>query len=139
MSERPIILPRFLVNKLLHQAQILRDYEVCGLIGAVSDVPQSVYPISNVAPDPRRHFLMDPREQIQAMKTMRRRGETLFSIYHSHPSAPALPSREDLEQVAYPEALTLIISLKTKGVLELRAFRLDGNRPEEIAVEMDER
>ncbi len=139
MSESPIILPRTLVNKLLHQAQILEDYEVCGLIGAGHDVPRSVYPVTNVAPDPRRHFLMDPKEQIQAMKAMRKRGETLFSIYHSHPTAPALPSREDMEQVAYPEALTLIISLKTKGVLELRAFRLEGNRPEEIPVEMEER
>jgi len=138
MPESPIILPRSLVNRLLHEAQTLEDHEVCGLIGAVEGSPQNAYPITNVASQPRSHFLMDPRDQIRAMKTMRQRGETLFAIYHSHPCAPALPSREDLEQVSYPEALTLIISLKTKGVLEIRAFRLDGHQPEEVPLEMEE-
>lgn len=132
-----LILPRPLVNQLLHQAQTLEDHEVCGLIGAADGKPRSIYPATNIAPDPRRHFHMDPRDQIAAMKTMRQIGETLVAVYHSHPSAPAIPSREDLEQATYPDALTLIISLETKGVLELRAFRL-GQSSEEVPLEMEE-
>ncbi|BCX88782.1 [CysO sulfur-carrier protein]-S-L-cysteine hydrolase [Methylomarinovum tepidoasis] len=133
-----IVLPRSLVTRLLHQAQSRPDYEVCGLIGARDGKPVSVYPVANVATDPERHFEMDPAGQIQAMKTMRQRGETLFAIYHSHPHAPPFPSREDIQSVSYPEALSLIISLNTKGVLEIRGFRLEGRRPEEVELVMEE-
>ena len=133
-----IVLPRSLVTRLLHQAQSRPDYEVCGLIGARNGKPVSVYPVANVAPDPARHFEMDPKGQIQAMKAMRERGETLLAIYHSHPSAPPFPSAEDLEAVSYPEALSLIISLNTKGVLEIRGFHLDGRQPEEVELVMEE-
>ena len=72
--------------------------------------------------------------QIEAMRQMREQGETLFAIYHSHPHAPAEPSHLDIEQANYPEALYLIISLNTKGVLELRAFTLQHG--EATAVEL---
>jgi proteasome lid subunit RPN8/RPN11 len=67
---------------------------------------------------------------------MRERGEELFGIYHSHPKTPPLPSKSDLAQAAYPEALYLIISLNTKGVLEMRGFRLQGNRYEEVELQL---
>ncbi|HEY9148296.1 MAG TPA: M67 family metallopeptidase, partial [Gammaproteobacteria bacterium] len=69
-------------------------------------------------------FAMDPQQQIDAMRHMREGGEELFAIYHSHPHAPPEPSRRDLQEAAYPEALYLIISLDTKGVLQMRGFRL---------------
>ena len=67
---------------------------------------------------------MDPRDQIDALREMRERGESLFAIYHSHPDSPPAPSETDLKQAGYPEALYLIISLDTKGVLEMRGWRL---------------
>ena len=72
------------------------------------------------------------------MKTMRENGETLFAIYHSHPSAPPEPSIHDLEGLGYPDALYLIISLNIKGVLEMRAWqRADGEMAERVLTVMD--
>ncbi|GAB6068775.1 hypothetical protein JCM13664_20960 [Methylothermus subterraneus] len=133
-----VVLPRALVIALLHQAQSRPECEVCGLIGARGGVPVSLYPVANVAAEPKRHFHLDPQGQIEAMRTMRERGETLFAVYHSHPSAPPFPSDEDIEAVAYPEALTLIVSLSTKGTLQMRGFRLDGRIPEEVVLEVEE-
>lgn len=133
-----ITLPRTLVISLLHQVQSCPEFEVCGLIGARDGVPASLYPVDNVATDRKRHFHLDPKGQIEAMRTMREHGETLFAIYHSHPSAPPFPSDEDLEALAYPEALTLIISLNTRGTLEMRGFRLDGRTPEEVVLAVDD-
>lgn len=123
---KPIIrLPRKLTNQLLHLAQISPEQEVCGLIGAHADGhPTSCYPIDNSAATPQNRFLLNPAQQIEAMRLMRNRRESLFAIYHSHPQAPALPSNVDVEQAAYPEALHLIISLDTQGVLELRGFQI---------------
>jgi [CysO sulfur-carrier protein]-S-L-cysteine hydrolase len=134
---KAIAFPRTLVNRLLHHAQGSPHAEICGLIGSRRGTPTSCYPVSNIAGQPSTRFRMDPEEQIRALRTMREHHEELFAIYHSHPSAPAAPSAADLEQAGYPDALQIIISLNTKGVLEMRGFFFDGNaRPEEISLQI---
>ena len=125
MNDTEVCLPRKLTNQLLHLAQISPEAEVCGLVGANADgVPASCYPVSNQAETPKMRFLLEPTQQIAAMKTMRDKNESLFAIYHSHPDTPAEPSSTDIEQASYPDAVHLIISLNTKGVLEMRAFKI---------------
>lgn len=118
-----VIFPRALVNHLLHQAQVSPDAEICGLIGALHGKPATCYPVSNIARQSAMRFRMNPGEQIDAMRKIRQNHEDLFAIYHSHPTTAAEPSVTDLEQAGYPEALQIIISLNTKGVLEMRGFR----------------
>jgi len=135
MHSREIRIPRPLVNQLLHYAQTSPDLEICGLIGAKNGIPNNSYPIKNAAITPDCRFQMEPQEQIEAMRQMRERGEELFAIFHSHPAAPAEPSTADLEQAAYPDALYIIISLSTKGVLEMRGFRINrAHQIEEITL-----
>jgi len=59
-----------------------------------------------------------------------------FAIYHSHPHAPATPSTTDIELANYPDALHLIISLNTKGVLEIRGFTIIDQSVEEVLLSM---
>lgn len=121
-------LTREIVNRLLAQAQQASETEVCGLIGRSEAGTYSLYPVANVAADQAHLFAMDPKGQIDAMRQMRECGESLFAIYHSHPHASAEPSFRDRQEAAYPDALYLIISLNTRGVLELRGFHLnDGD------------
>ena len=124
MLRKEIILPRKLVNELLHNAQLSQELEVCGFVGKGASDKYTCYPISNIAETPSNSFLMAPEEQIKAMKNMREKNEEMFAIYHSHPTAPATPSATDIEQAAYPDTCYLIISLGTKGVLEMRCFKL---------------
>lgn len=131
-----IALSRTVVNQLLHHAQTAPEDEVCGLIGAAAGAAMRVYPVANVASDSHRLFAMDPKGQIDAMRAMREAGETLFAIYHSHPHSPAAPSATDLQQAAYPEALYLIISLDTKGVLEMRGYRLCEGGVADVELEL---
>lgn len=139
MSNLEISLPRKLTNQLLHLAQLSPEAEVCGLIGADSNgMPVSCYPISNSAETPKNRFLLEAGQQIAAMKQMRDKGQSLFAIYHSHPDTPAVPSATDIEQASYPEALHLIISLNTKGVLELRGFKITGQTVTEAVLNLIE-
>ena len=131
-----ILLPRPLVNDLLQHAQDSAHVEVCGLISARRGHALHSYRITNIAADRNSRYQMDPAQQIAAMKTMRERDETLFAIYHSHPGSPAVPSRTDIAEAGYPEALYLIISLSTKGVLEMRGFYLNGNAVTEVELEI---
>jgi len=132
-----VSLPITLVNKILTHAQHSPESEVCGLIAARDGAPSAVYPIANVADLPDRLFRMDPAAQIEAMRRMRAGGEELFAIYHSHPHAPARPSSRDLEEAAYPQALYLIVSLDTRGVLEMQGFRLHDGEVEKVDLEVN--
>ncbi len=119
-----IAIPRKIVQNLLHHAQLTPEHEVCGLISSQNNIPQRSYPIKNTADKPECFFTLDAQQQIQAMANMRDNNEQLFAIYHSHPTAPAIPSSTDIEQANYPDALYIIISLNTKGVLELRGYKI---------------
>ncbi|MCW8918385.1 MAG: M67 family metallopeptidase [Gammaproteobacteria bacterium] len=132
----PLTLPRTLVTRILAHAQQSPEDEVCGLIGARDGVPEAVYPIANVAELPQSLFVMEPAAQIEALRRMRLSGEELFGIYHSHPHAPAEPSRRDLAEAAYPQALYLIVSLNTTGVLEMQGFRLHDGEVERVDLEV---
>lgn len=127
-----VTLPRPLINQLLAHAQHTPEEEVCGLVSRAAADTFRVYPVANVAAEADHLFAMDPQQQIDAMRRMREGGEELFAIYHSHPHAPAEPSRRDLQEAAYPEALYLIISLDTKGVLEMRGFRLSQGEVDRV-------
>jgi len=129
-----IKLPRPIVNQLLHLAQSSPEEEVCGLISADHNGLKRCYPVKNVATDKQRFFELDPKGQIDAMRRMRENGEELVAIYHSHPHAPAIPSIADMQQHEYPGVLYLIISLNTKGVLEMRGFYLRDRQVEEIGI-----
>ncbi|MEN8261614.1 MAG: M67 family metallopeptidase [Pseudomonadota bacterium] len=128
MPKEIIKLPRTLTNQMLHLAQIASEFEVCGLIGSRGGIPTTCYPVKNIADRPAVRYDLDVRGHIETMRRMRERNEELFAIYHSHPRSPAEPSAIDLESANYPDALYLIISLDTKGVLEMRGFRLSKNR-----------
>jgi Predicted metal-dependent protease of the PAD1/JAB1 superfamily len=130
-----IHIERTVINQILSHALQAPEQEVCGLIGTRAGSAR-VYPVKNVAGERDHLFAMDPQQQIEAMRRMRESGEALFAIYHSHPHAPATPSALDLAQAAYPEALYLIVSLNTKGVLEMQGYRLHGQRVEPVELEM---
>ena len=129
-----ITIPRPIVNQLLHLAQQSPDEEVCGLISRNAQGFKTCYSVANIARDKKRFFELDPKSQIDAMRAMRERGEELAAIYHSHPDAPPLPSITDVQQHEYPGVLYLIISLNTKGVLEMRGFQIHDREIREVAI-----
>ncbi|MDD5034997.1 MAG: M67 family metallopeptidase, partial [Methylococcaceae bacterium] len=86
------------------------------------------YPVANASANPQIRFQLDAAGQIESLRQMRERGEQWFAIFHSHPAAPAEPSAQDLADAAYPDALYLVISLNTQGVLEMRGFRIGADR-----------
>lgn len=131
MTQKTVQIPRTLVNQLLHQAQLSPAKEVCGLVGRKDD-NCICYPIENVATDASVLFALNASEQLAAFKDMKEKGEDLFAIYHSHPNSPAIPSRIDIDEANYMDALYLIISLNTKGVLEMRGFYLNDGQTEEV-------
>ena len=127
-------LPRTLAIQILQNAQSTPDREVCGLVAANGEAVLRVIRIRNAASAPGTFFEMDERELIDAMKAMRERGESLFAIYHSHPQTAPVPSPTDIQRTGYPDALHLIVSMETKGVLQMRGWRLKDDACEPVDV-----
>lgn len=119
-------LPRELYNEIISHALEGWPSEICGLV-AGTPTPVRTYRIANIAETPRTRYLMEPREQFEAMMDIEERGWELYGIYHSHPSSQAYPSETDRSLAFYPDAVYLICSLQNKQRPELRAFLLlDG-------------
>lgn len=68
-------------------------------------------------------YRIDPREQLRAFRDMDDRGEELFAIYHSHPASQPYPSPTDRAEAHYPEAVYILVSLRTDDP-EVRAYRI---------------
>lgn len=124
-------LPRTLVNELLHQAQLSPNQQISGLIGRHGKRCMC-YPVDSVKTDASVLFALSASERLAVLKEMQERNQELFAIYQSHPDAPALPSVIDEDMADYPQVLYLIISLNTRGVLEMRGFRKREQDIEEV-------
>ncbi len=131
-------LPRPLVNKILAHAQQNDSMEVCGLIGNSSAGEKNYYAIDNVSENPGCRFLMDAPQQINAMKKMRDKQQQLFAIVHSHPTTSAEPSQLDIQENSYKDVFYIIISLNTKGVLEMRAYTQTGDTMQEVELILED-
>ena len=80
----------------------------------------------NAHPTPVSRYVIDPREVFAAFRDMDARGEELVAIYHSHPVSQPYPSPTDRAEARYPEAIYVLVSLRT-GQAELHAYRIaDG-------------
>jgi len=117
-----ISIPRTLANRLLTLAQLAPEAEICGLISIQPNNQYRVYPVDNIATDKACVFEMDPAQQISAFKTIRENQQELFAVFHSHPHSAAIPSNKDIDDAAYESVLNIIISLSTRGVLDMRGY-----------------
>ncbi len=119
-----IALPRRLVNRLLAEAQHAPDGRTLGVVGAVAGIPTHC------------HTLAAGADPAAAERTLRAAGETLFAVYETHPQMPAGPDVAELARWDRPDLLYLPLCLDTRGVLEIRGFRLHAGRVCEVPLEL---
>lgn len=122
-------------DKILKHAESCLPEEACGLIGGnVEDgykVVKKVYILENIDHS-NEHFSMNPKDQFDAIKDMRKNGFEQFGNFHSHPESPSRPSEEDKRLAYDSKASYLILSLMERDNPVLRAFNINGD---EVAVE----
>ena len=118
-----IVIPRGLLRSVIAHARERAPEEVCGWLAGEGQRVTRVYPVPNIAEEPRVSFRMDPEAQLRAMHETTSRGLKLTGTYHSHPNTPALPSLQDRALAYYPESSHLIVSLKEPHP-EVRCYRI---------------
>lgn len=101
---------RTLLDKILADAATGGGVERCGLLLGFRDHIREVYFAANVAPDPARHFELDPAVLLTAHKAARAGGPQIVGHYHSHPSGKAVPSATDAHCAAPDGSLWLLVA-----------------------------
>ncbi len=125
------VIPRVIINKILGHAQRSAPNECVGILSGNDRDVSGWHPLHNSLAETNR-FLADPTEQITLFKELRTAGREILAIYHSHPTAPPVPSALDLSQSQYPDALYLIVSMSTEGRIEVIGYKIkDGQATEE--------
>ncbi len=106
-----------------HARRALPD-ECCGLLVGRDGVVHRAVPAKNLTPSPTG-YQIDPADHFVAIRTARAEGREVIGAYHSHPGAPAVPSRRDLAEAWYPGFVYLIMSVGPEGTCrDVQAYRL---------------
>ncbi len=111
--------------------------EGCGILAGKDEKVLKVYKMTNTDKSSLT-FFMDPKEQFEAMKDMRRLELEMMGIYHSHVASPAYPSQRDVKFAFYPDVYYVIISLKDKDNPQVKAFKISERGEEEKRIFTEE-
>lgn len=127
-------IPRAALDVMVAQAKREAPLEACGYLGGQGEDVRSVYPMRNVDASPD-HFTLDPKEQFETVRAIRKEGDRLLAVYHSHPATPARPSQEDIRLAADPNLAYVIVSL-AGAEPDAKAFRIVKGQVEKLALEV---
>ena len=106
---------------ILQAAQAAHPLEACGLLLGTGTRITLATVAANVAPDPARHFEIDPAHLLHWQRRTRTDGQRIIGCWHSHPDGSATPSAADR---AGAEGLDLLWLIAAGG--HLRLWRVDG-------------
>ena len=109
--------------------------EACGLLAGINGRVVQVYPVENELHSPVA-YQMNAVQQVEAMIALEDAGWDLCGIFHSHPAGPPVPSRTDLAQSYYPDAVYLIFAPDGRGGWGVRGFSLADGRAREVGLEI---
>jgi proteasome lid subunit RPN8/RPN11 len=116
-----VVVPAVVRRALEEHSRVEAPNEACGLLVLRDRVAERYEPGRNLAASPYR-FELDVDPEVWFLEDD---GYEL-AVFHSHVSAPARPSRTDVENIGLWEGRPyLILSL---GTGELAAFTIEGGR-----------
>lgn len=106
--------------------------EACGMLAGKDGHVLKVFPATNVLHSQVR-YRIEPKEQLDIFNQIEQRGWDLLAIYHSHPKGPSHPSKTDIQESYYPEAI-YIIWAQTGGTWNHRGFLIQDGKFREVPI-----
>ena len=121
-----LILPALLWREIEDRTRRALPDETCGLLlgrrRGAEVLVSALAAARNIAPDPRKHFELDPLDTLAAEDGARALGCSVVGAWHSHPRGPLQISAHD-QAGADSTWLTLIAVPKAHGGIELGCWR----------------
>lgn len=120
-----------MIEAIVAHAREALPSECCGMLIGTRDEIVDAFRAENIADDPARRYLVNPKDHIDARRRARSRGLSVIGFYHSHPRSEPAPSPADRESASYPAHLYLIVRPRADGH-DTRFFRLEESEFVEI-------
>jgi len=124
-----LVLSVQLKQEILAHLDAARPNEGVGLLAVAREedalgrvLATAFFPGTNIDASPT-HFTMAPEEVFRAVRVMEARAWRLGAIVHSHVLSPAMPSKTDLREAFYLDAVLMIASF-ADVLPDLRAWRI---------------
>ena len=127
---------RDLLDRIVEHAREDAPDECCGLVGQLDGAAASVHPTENVVRSPLR-FEMDGMELFRTIDAIESAGEELGAVYHSHTRTAPYPSQTDVNFSANWPGIEWIIVGLANGDTEVRSYRIEDGRIEEVELEVE--
>ncbi|MDF2650723.1 MAG: hypothetical protein K0Q73_6528 [Paenibacillus sp.] len=112
---------------IIHSLQRLPE-EACGFIlGGQSHEKnaelqaRTFIPLRNSANNPLNHFQIDPADMLPYLMD---RNNPIIGLFHSHPTAPPLPSEQDLQTLWHSIPTYWILSFQQPQHPELQLYQI---------------
>jgi desampylase len=129
---RPVVLAAIHTH-----ARIAAPAECCGLLIARDGRIDEAVAVENRAADPVRHYEIDPRDYLHAIRRCRTTNALVIGAYHSHPRSMPEPSPTDRE-AAFSDFLYLIAGPVVGATpFAIRAYRLRGGNFQSLGLVPD--
>ncbi|MCY3410233.1 MAG: M67 family metallopeptidase [Candidatus Heimdallarchaeota archaeon] len=98
--------------------------EGCGLLIGKANRIVRMRPMTNISPNKRKKYLLDPLELIAVEDELT--DEEIVGIYHSHPDHPSKPSETDLK-MAWPNLSYVIVSVYNMEIQDIQCWKIDND------------
>ena len=132
---------RELVDEIVAHAVADAPNECCGIVASVGGEAVRVYRARNAVASPLR-YVMDVADQLRIQDELDAQHWECGAIYHSHTRSAPYPSQTDINLAFIPEvgpvwpgSLYVIVGLAGDEP-EVRAFRIESDTPEEVALDV---
>lgn len=120
-----VYIKRSVLDTMINHCQQEAPYEACGLLSGTKEKNKTIWKMKNIDRTPTS-FAMDVNQMTQVFKMIKQQGEEWTGIYHSHPTAPPIPSRNDIVHAQYPKVAYFIVSLAS-GKPNVKCYRIKNN------------
>jgi len=117
-----IEIEREIVEKIFKHGKQEVPIEACGYLAGKNGRITKYFPMTNIDKS-EHHFTLDPKEQFAVIKETKADGLTIIAVSHTHPTAPAKPSKEDIKLAYDPNVVYIIASLMNTQD-SINAFRI---------------
>lgn len=97
------------IATLIAEAASAAPAECCGILFGRALIEQA-RPAANIAPEPLRHFEIEPAALIAAHRAARSGGLPVIGYYHSHPAGHPVPSATDCEHAGGDGSIWAIVA-----------------------------
>lgn len=132
VADRPLVVPRAILNQLVAHARAGLPNEACGILGGIDGYVERFYPAINGEPSPY-FYNIDAQDllrifyEIEESFAVDDPEDAIAAVYHSHVESPAFPSRTDVDVAQWPDAAYLIVSLGAEPP-EVKAFSIRSGK-----------